>query len=153
MPVKVGVLSDTHDILGKDVIDALSGCSYILHAGDVTSERILDRLRPLGRLYLVRGNNDYGRWAEGLHRKLKFQIEGVSFVMVHEQFRLGRDASEADIAIFGHTHTYSCARQKGLIRRTPGSGSEPRCLQPRSIAILTIDGGHVTDIRKIEFPG
>ena len=42
--MKIGVLSDTHDLLRKEVIDALRGCDAILHAGDISSRRILDRL-------------------------------------------------------------------------------------------------------------
>ena len=60
--MKVGILSDTHDLLRPEVIDALQGCDYILHAGDISSQRILDRLEQIAPVKVVRGNTDK-EWA------------------------------------------------------------------------------------------
>ena len=161
---RVGILSDTHDRLSEDTIQALTGCDYILHAGDVTFDRILDELRPLGRIYVVRGNNDYGRWAQDLSRRLSFEIEGVRFLMVHERFRAG-DASGSDVVIYGHTHQfrleqtdgtaffpyqpYRPGQKTGQIWLNPGSCERPRYGTGRTLAIMTLAEGRVTDIRKI----
>ena len=32
---RIGILSDTHGLLRPQVIEALSGCDQILHAGDI----------------------------------------------------------------------------------------------------------------------
>lgn len=39
------------------------GCDCIIHAGDVNKLEILDTLRMMGSIYVVRGNNDKD-WAE-----------------------------------------------------------------------------------------
>ena len=148
MRIKIGILSDTHDRLSEDTAAALRGCDYILHAGDVTIDRILDGLRPLGKLYVVRGNNDYGPWAGKLSRRLDFEIGGVRFRMVHERFRAG-DGSGADVVIYGHTHQYRLEQMDGRIWLNPGSCERPRYGNGRSLALMTVEEGIVTDIRKV----
>ena len=32
--MKIGIISDTHDLLRPEVVSALQGCGYILHAGE-----------------------------------------------------------------------------------------------------------------------
>ena len=80
MAVRIGIISDTHGILRPEVLEILGTCSVIFHAGDFDREEILDRLRPLGSVYAVRGNND-GSWARCLRTTLSFALEGVRFHM------------------------------------------------------------------------
>ena len=42
--MKIGILSDTHDLLRLEVLEALEGCDRILHGGDISSRKVLDRL-------------------------------------------------------------------------------------------------------------
>ena len=63
MAKRIGIISDTHGLLRPEVISILKTCDCILHAGDVDRPEILDQLRYLGSLYVVRGNNDRD-WAE-----------------------------------------------------------------------------------------
>ena len=35
--MKIGILSDTHDLLRPEVADCLRGCDLILHGGDISS--------------------------------------------------------------------------------------------------------------------
>ena len=65
MKEKIGIISDTHGLLRPEVLEILKDCKYILHAGDVNKDEILDVLRSIGNLYVVRGNNDKD-WAENL---------------------------------------------------------------------------------------
>ena len=45
----------------------------------------------------------------------------------------------ADIAIFGHTHTPLCIEEEGILYLNPGSVSLPRQVTYRSIVILDIE--------------
>ena len=65
MKTKIGIISDTHGLLRPQVLEILKTCDCILHGGDINRPEILDQLRWLGNLYVVRGNNDK-EWAEGL---------------------------------------------------------------------------------------
>ena len=101
MSKKLGIISDTHNKLRPEVLEILKTCDCILHAGDVTKEEILDQIRFLGNLYVVRGNND-GDWAKNIAKVLKFEINGVNFVMAHERRHLIGQTEGADVAVFGH---------------------------------------------------
>ena len=76
--IKIGIISDTHGLLRPEVVEILKNCDYIFHAGDVDRPELLDALRPLGALYVVRGNND-GYWAQNLRRSLNFTVGNVKF--------------------------------------------------------------------------
>ncbi len=52
--MKIGILSDTHDLLRPEVIGNLQGCSCILHAGDISSRRILEELEQIAPVKAVR---------------------------------------------------------------------------------------------------
>ena len=63
--MKIGIISDTHGLLRPEVIEQLKGCRLILHAGDINSQEILDKLEQIAPVRVVRGNNDK-EWAEAL---------------------------------------------------------------------------------------
>ena len=71
MALKIGVISDSHGVLRPDVREILSTCDHILHAGDVDKLDILEELQDIAPVQLVRGNNDWGRRAEKLPRRLE----------------------------------------------------------------------------------
>ena len=76
--IRIAVLSDTHGLLRRCVVQAVQDCSVILHAGDIIHESDLDELAVNGSIYAVRGNNDI--WMPGvcdLAGILRFQIGGV----------------------------------------------------------------------------
>ena len=70
--MKIGIISDTHDLLRPEVLSGLHGCQAILHAGDICRQEIIDKLEKLAPVYVVRGNNDK-EWAE-LSNNLKPQM-------------------------------------------------------------------------------
>ena len=45
--MKVGVISDTHNVLREEVLDYLKDCDYIIHAGDVCQVEIMERLNQI----------------------------------------------------------------------------------------------------------
>lgn len=55
---RIGVISDTHGLLRREVAQILQECDAILHAGDIDRQSVLDELRKCGQLYVVRGNAD-----------------------------------------------------------------------------------------------
>ena len=139
MSAKVGIISDTHNLMRPEALEILKTCDYILHAGDFTEEKILDQIRFMGRLYAVRGNCD-GYWAHGLSEKLRFRIEDLEFLMVHNRNRAGAAAKEADVIIFGHTHRYSEEVIDGRLWLNPGSCGWPRFAGEVSMAVMEITG-------------
>ena len=56
--MKIAVLADTHDLLRPEVLSLLPGCGCILHGGDISSQKILEKLSQFAPVKAVRGNND-----------------------------------------------------------------------------------------------
>ena len=50
----VGVISDTHGLVREEVLAGLVGVDLIVHAGDIGSEDVLERLRAIAPTYAVR---------------------------------------------------------------------------------------------------
>ena len=141
--MKIGILSDTHDLLRPEVIDALQGCDNILHGGDISSQRILDRLEKIAPVKAVRGNND-GEWAEHLPMFLDFELGGLHIYMTHRKKDLPGDLTAYDLVIYGHSHQYAEVWQESVGRNrtllfNPGSCGPRRFIQPITMAILRTD--------------
>ena len=47
---KIGVISDTHSLLRPEAADALLGVDLIIHAGDIGSQDVVDRLEEIAPL-------------------------------------------------------------------------------------------------------
>lgn len=138
MTRKIGIISDTHGLLRKEVKDILKTCDCILHAGDIDRPEILDQLRVLGNIYVVRGNND-GSWAEKISRTLRFEIAGVNFFMAHNKKDVAWDLGSVEIVITGHTHTYSEEIKDGRLWLNPGSCGRSRFGGEVTMAVMEID--------------
>ena len=141
--MKIGILSDTHDLLRPEVIEALQGCDYILHGGDISSQKILDQLEQIAPVKVVRGNNDKD-WAEHLPLYLDFELGGLRFYMTHKKKDLPKDLTPYDLVIYGHSHQYASVWQDYVGKRrtllfNPGSCGPRRFIQPITMAILFID--------------
>ena len=140
--MRIGIISDTHDLLRPDVIRNLQGCDCILHGGDISSREILDRLEQIAPVKAVRGNNDR-EWAEGIPPYRDIELGGLRVYMTHKKKDLPGDLSPYDLVITGHTHQYTSAWQEsGSGKRTlvlnPGSCGPRRLIQPVTMAILEI---------------
>ncbi len=149
--IRVAVLSDTHGMLRREVIEQLQGCSHILHAGDIITESDLDELALYGCLFAVRGNNDIWQpWAKHLAGILRFQIGGVRFLMTHDRWDVPRDLNNVDVVICGHTHHYAEEWIEGRLWLNPGSCGRARFGSGVTMARLTIRGGKVYRVERID---
>ena len=91
---RIGILSDTHGLLRPEVLEALRGCSAILHGGDINRPDILESLGEMAPVYVVRGNND-GEWAGKLPETVSLTLYGVRFFMVHNKKGIPKDMAES----------------------------------------------------------
>lgn len=140
--VRAGVISDTHGLLRPAVLEVLRTCDVILHGGDVNKPQILDALREIAPLYVVRGNNDKA-WAEDLPQSLSVSIGGAVFFMVHRKKDIPPDLGDARVVVFGHSHKYAEQRQDGRLWLNPGSCGPRRFDQEITMAVVTVEGGDV----------
>lgn len=138
--IKMGIISDTHGLLREEVKERLKDCTYIFHAGDVDRPEILDELRTMGFLYVVRGNND-GYWAQNLRRSLNFSVGNVKFFMVHDRKDAAWELGDTQVVIFGHSHKYFCQEIDGRLWLNPGSCGRSRFGGAVTMAVMTVENG------------
>ena len=139
--MKIGIISDTHDLLRPEIVKELQGCDSILHGGDISSRKILDELEKIAPVKVVRGNNDK-EWAEDLPLSLEFDLGGQRICMAHKKKDLPKDLSKYDLVVYGHSHQYSAtwlesSDHKRTLLLNPGSCGPRRFHQAITMAVLT----------------
>ena len=149
---KIAVISDTHGLLREEVVKILKTCDVILHGGDMDNEQVYRKLQELGKLYAVRGNNDF-YWAEELPYELEQELYGIRFYMLHDKSMISYEKEQrADVIIYGHSHQYEMHREEGKIYLNPGSCGRERFRLPITMAILSLDTEtKEMSIERIEF--
>ena len=143
--MKIGLISDTHGLLRPEALAALQGCEHIVHAGDIGKPEIVDALRELAPLTVVRGNNDEGLdWAAELPQQAMPQLGGVGLYVVHELAHVPAQLPEdVRVVITGHSHKPLIETRNGRLWINPGSAGPRRFKLPISVARLHIDGNSV----------
>lgn len=141
----VGLISDTHGLLRPEALDALAGSDHIVHAGDIGRPEILAELELIAPVIAVRGNNDFGPWAEALPLRTVLHVGGLAILVVHDQADLKRDPPEdgVRVVVCGHSHQPSCAERNGIWYVNPGSAGPRRFHLPISAGRIIICGEQV----------
>lgn len=141
--LRLGVIADTHGLLRPEAQDALRGCERILHLGDIGPASLLDRLRELAPLDVVRGNNDTEDWASELPETLLLELGGLRLYLIHDLKQLAIDpvAERVDVVLAGHSHKPLNERRNGVLYLNPGSAGPRRFKLPIALAILTVSEG------------
>lgn len=142
----VGVISDTHGLLRPQAVEALHGSELILHAGDVGSSDVLERIREIAPTVAVRGNVDTDSWAQVLPITEVVETGGLHLYILHELAKLDLDPRAAGFAavISGHTHRPAAELRDGVLYLNPGSAGPRRFTLPITMARLEITGGRLT---------
>ena len=161
--MKIGILSDTHDQVGRTsrAVAALvgAGAEALVHCGDLTVPEVVLECGGLPS-YFVFGNNDFDR--EGLLRAMdlvggrslgrggEFGLEGRRIAVTHgdssvEIRRLL--AADPDYLLFGHSHRAADERRGATRWINPGALYRANLwtvavldLRADLLEFLTIDG-------------
>ena len=136
----VGVISDTHGRLPHSVAQAFEGVDLIIHAGDIGEPEIIEALKKIAPTIAVRGNMDFGHWANQLAIEKTIEINQTRVVVLHDVFRLKLKPGNAAprVVISGHTHRPLQEENRGVLYINPGSAGYPKFGQPASVALLHI---------------
>jgi putative phosphoesterase len=150
--MRVGVVSDTHNLLRPRVLERLDGCERILHAGDVGGLEILEQLRRVAPVAAIRGNTDTGATAAELPETLAGELGGLPFRMIHRREDAGRTwPSRLRLLVFGHSHRPELEWQGPCLLLNPGACGQRRFHLPLTLAILTVaDNRIVPEILSVE---
>ena len=142
----VGLISDTHGLVRPSVHQALAGVDFILHAGDVGGDEILDELRIIAPVYAVYGNTDDAS-NPSLEQEIVMSIGGRS-VHVSHGHEVGSPTPERltaryshDVIVYGHTHRQLVTRIGNQLVINPGAAGQQRFKLLPAVARLTIENG------------
>ena len=136
----MGVISDTHGLIRPEALNALEGVSLIIHAGDIGTRSVLNRLENIAPIVAVRGNTDRDGWGWKLPFTETVEIGGFSLYVLHDLDRLDLDpaASGFSAVISGHTHKPAIEKSSKVLFLNPGSAGPRRPDLPVSVALLRI---------------
>lgn len=136
--MKIGIISDTHKKFGraKKIIDLFieNNCSYIIHAGDIVREEVLQYLEQSTIPYTaVLGNNDahlsqYSKKYNLVKEPYFFSIKDIKIKLMHHPYYLAPEGS--NIIVYGHSHTQICEQHNKTLFLNPGEA----CARDRGIS-------------------
>jgi putative phosphoesterase len=134
------VISDTHGLVREQALAALAGCELIIHAGDIGTPEVLERLREIAPVRAVRGNNDRGVWARSLPLNDVIEIGPHHVYLLHDIAELAIDPAAASMAavITGHSHKPAAEVREGVLYLNPGSAGPRRFKLPIAVARLRV---------------
>jgi putative phosphoesterase len=137
---RVGVISDTHGLLRPEALAVLRGSDFIVHAGDIGEPELIQALRALAPVTVVRGNNDKGAWADAIAETEVLQVGEVFIYVLHNLAELDLDpvAAGFHVVVSGHSHHPLVERRDGVLYVNPGSAGPRRFKLPIAVAELQI---------------
>ncbi|MAE93508.1 MAG: YfcE family phosphodiesterase [Deltaproteobacteria bacterium] len=146
--LRVGVLADTHGLLGDDTLAALAGSDAILHAGDIGDEALLDELRRIAPVVAVVGNGD-PELTDRYPWEQRVELGGARILLCHWYDNFGKihPSVARELAdwqphalVYGHTHEVVNERSEGCLRFNPGYAGPAAPGRRRSVGRLTVQG-------------
>ncbi len=148
------VVSDTHGHDDHRLVDrsrtAVEAAERVAHAGDFTTESVLQSFRALdGPLWAVHGNRDTAAVTDRLPATRQFTYGDVHFVLTHRQrggdtglAMLGRQHG-VDVVVHGHSHRPRVTEAGAVTLLNPGSHAEPRGAPATHVEIESTAAGIV----------
>ena len=168
MPSEILVFGDTHaqnfNDLPKILIKAINKADWVIHVGDFTSIKVLDKITELKspHFFGVYGNSDPMRIRKKLPSKNVININSTKIGFTHPVIGGSSNLTEKrvltefkdvnlDVIIYGHTHESKIEKRAEKVIINPGKGYlEENTFGPHpTYVILTLDDGINAEIRKI----
>ena len=158
---RIGVLSDTHGLLDKRVLEHFKDVDEIWHAGDIGSFELLQTLREFKPTRAVYGNMDSGDVRYSLSEFYRFKIENVSVLMTHiggypghynpwliPMFR----KEPPDLFVCGHSHILKVQYDSmfKMLTMNPGAAGKQGWQPCQTLLRFTIDGSKIDNLEVIE---
>jgi len=150
---RIAVVSDTHGLLPRRVLEACAGADHIIHAGDVGTRAVLDALADLAPVTAVRGNRDRDAFGRTLPDEAFGEVAGLRFAVAHKRrdLKAGHPDPRAEglgLLVYGDSHRAEL-RYRGhepggipVLWLNPGTASAPLPHDPRpSMAVVRVRDG------------
>ena len=167
---RIGVLSDTHGLLDKRVLEHFKDVDEIWHAGDIGSDEVLRKLRAFKPTRAVYGNMDSGDVRYTLSEFYRFRVEDVNVLMTHiggypghynpwliPMFRKALENYDdpnhrIDLFVCGHSHILKVQydSQFKFLTMNPGAAGKQGWQPCQTLLRFTIDGPKIDNLEVIE---
>lgn len=158
---RIAIISDTHGYLDERIAAVVTGCDYVLHAGDVGGAGIIKKLKPRSKAIVVQGNNDVPeKWTkeelpilETLPMEAYLDLPGGRIVVVHghragsvstRHKRLRSLYVNVRAIVYGHSHRMVCDQSEYPWVINPGAAGKARTFGGPSCIVLTATAGEWT---------
>ncbi|MFI5234268.1 MAG: metallophosphoesterase family protein, partial [Gemmatimonadales bacterium] len=147
--MRLGLISDTHDLLRPEVFDIFREVDLILHAGDIGSLELLTELEAIAPVLAVWGNTDGMEVRSRVPEIVEKRIEGLDFLLIHGH-QVRRPSPEtlhaaypgAEVIIYGHTHRPLLTNVDVVVTVMNPGGAGPRRFDlPPSVGIMELEAG------------
>lgn len=147
--MRLGIISDTHNLLRPQVFEVFRGVDRILHAGDIGDPDILTGLEAIAPVTAVWGNTDDMEIRARVPEIVETDIEGFPFVVVHGHQlgsptpeRLNQTWPDALVIVYGHTHRPLLTIVDQVVTvMNPGGAGPLRFGLPASVGIMELEAG------------
>lgn len=175
--ITLGVIADTHipdraNALPLAVVELFAArrISAILHAGDLSTPRLLHQLEEIAPVYAIRGNTDvlffgrlpwirrlefegvsigiahgHGNWFKYIPNRIDFFLNGPKKFSYYEE-TARRQLPGCRVVICGHTHVPANYWIENQLIFNPGSPTRPNPVMgslPASVGFLHLEQGNV----------
>lgn len=159
--MEIGVLSDTHSFIHPSVLEFLSSCHEIWHAGDIGSLKVIHQLKNICSVKAVYGNIDDTEIRASFPGTEVFRCENVKVVMMHIGGRPGKYTSEGrkyilaekpSLFIAGHSHILKVMYDKKneLLFINPGAAGKFGSHQKITAVKFEVNDKKIENLKVIE---
>ena len=158
---KVLVISDTHSYIDDRIIKYASEADYVIHAGDVGSFDVIQKLNSVSKLLFVYGNIDGNEIRSESNKFEFFKINDLKILLTHISGKTPKYNKETlikikehnpDLLIAGHSHILKIQYDKinKLIFLNPGAAGRHGFHLKRTILRFEIKLNKIENLEIIE---
>ena len=158
---KIALISDTHGLVQKDVLEHMKDCDEIWHAGDFGGIKVIDQLEKIKPMIGVYGNIDDHQLRRICPLDQIFECEGVKVFMTHIGGYPGRysrrvkdmlDEHKPDLYICGHSHICKIMKdeKRDLIHINPGACGIKGFHILRTMVLFECENSKIQNLRVVE---
>ena len=159
---RIGLLSDTHGMVPKQVYTFFKDVDIILHAGDIGSTDVLEELKHFKPTIAVYGNVDGCEIDSEAKRIETFEIEGVKIMMTHiggypkhyeKAVKELLKEEKPNIFISGHSHILKVIfdHELNLLHMNPGASGNYGFHNVCTMIRFNVEDGKPKDLEILEY--
>lgn len=139
--LKIGIISDTHGMFRNQIAEYFNNVDCIIHAGDIGSPEVIEKLSKIAPVCAVLGNTDPPFIFTQYNYDEIVEIPGHKLYILHNLNDIDFDVRKAgfDVVISGHTHRPLITTENEILYINPGSAGPVRSNLPISLALLHVD--------------